>query len=75
MAKDGQILADAVLAIDYRYPTGTTFDSPSVFGEFFRAKLAGRNREVFACLITVIEARSDVVSAFVLTLYCRMHSF
>ncbi|WP_261442014.1 hypothetical protein [Serratia grimesii] len=48
MAKDSQILAEAVLAIDYRYPTSTTFDSSSVSGEFFRAKLAGRDREVFA---------------------------
>jgi len=48
MATDSQILAEAVLAIDYRYPTGTTFDSSSVSGEFFRAKLAGRDREVFA---------------------------
>ncbi|WP_254633614.1 JAB domain-containing protein [Pantoea sp. GbtcB22] len=48
MATDSQILAEAVLAIDYRYPTGTTFDSSSVSAEFFRAKLAGRDREVFA---------------------------
>ncbi|NWA64034.1 DNA repair protein RadC [Pantoea sp. B9002] len=48
MATDTQILAEAVLAIDYRYPTGTTFDSSSVAGEFFGAKLAGRDREVFA---------------------------
>ena len=48
MATDSQILAEAVLAIDYRYPTGTTFDSSSVSGEFFRAKLSGRCREVFA---------------------------
>ncbi|WP_208442704.1 hypothetical protein [Pantoea agglomerans] len=48
MAKDSQILAEAVLAIDYRYPKGTTFDSSSVSGEFFLAKLAGRDRKVFA---------------------------
>jgi len=48
MATDSQILAEAELAIDYRYPTGTVFKSWDVSGAFFRAKLAGREREVFA---------------------------
>ena len=48
MATDSQILAEAVLAIDYRYPTGTLFNSSEVSGAFFRAKLSGRQREVFA---------------------------
>ncbi len=48
MATDSQILAEAVLAIDYRYPTGTSFVSSDVSSAFFRAKLAGREREVFA---------------------------
>ena len=48
MATDSQILAEAELAIDYRYPTGTSFVSSDVSSAFFRAKLAGREREVFA---------------------------
>jgi len=48
MATDAQILAEAVLAIDYRYPTGTIFESSDASRAFFRAKLAGREREVFA---------------------------
>lgn len=48
MATDSQILAEAELAIDYRYPTGTVFASSEVSGAFFRTKLAGREREVFA---------------------------
>lgn len=41
MATDSQILAEAVLAIDYRYPTGTTFDSSTVSGEFFSGEACG----------------------------------
>lgn len=48
MASDSQILAEAERAIDFRYPTGTVFESPRASGEFFRAKLAGRERECFA---------------------------
>lgn len=48
MASASQILAEAMRVIDVRYPTGTAFESPEVSGEFFRAKLAGRDREVFA---------------------------
>lgn len=48
MASDSQVLAEAVLAIDYRYPAGTKFQSSVVSADFFRAKLAGREREIFA---------------------------
>jgi len=48
MASAAQVLAEAMRAIDVRYPTGTIFESSEVSGEFFRAKLAGRDREVFA---------------------------
>ncbi|MGK3131235.1 JAB domain-containing protein [Pantoea sp. C8B4] len=48
MATDTQILAEAVLAIDYRYPTGTIFESSDASKTFFQAKLSGRDREVFA---------------------------
>ena len=48
MATYSQVLAEAELAIDYRYPIGTTFSSSSASADYFRAKLAGREREVFA---------------------------
>lgn len=48
LATESQILAEAVLAIDYRYPTGACFTSCTVSAEYFRAKLAGCEREVFA---------------------------
>jgi DNA repair protein RadC len=48
MASVSQILTEAERAIDFRYPTGTAFTSAEVSAEFFRAKLAGREREVFA---------------------------
>lgn len=48
MATDSQILAEAKLAIDYRYPTGTIFSSSAVSAEYFKAKLVGREREVFS---------------------------
>ncbi len=48
MASNVQILAEAVRAIDYRYPRGTTFSSSEVSEEYFRAKLTGREREIFA---------------------------
>lgn len=48
MASERQILAEAERAIDFRYPTGTVFESPTESGEFFKAKLAGRDRECFA---------------------------
>ena len=48
MASVSQILTEATRAIDFRYPTGTIFESAAVSGEFFRAKLAGREREIFA---------------------------
>lgn len=48
MASVSQILTEATRAIDFRYPTGTFFASAEVSGEFFRAKLAGREREIFA---------------------------
>lgn len=48
MATESQILSEAVLAIDYRYPTGTFFSSSTASAEYFRAKLAGCEREVFA---------------------------
>ncbi|MGB9098553.1 JAB domain-containing protein [Erwinia sp.] len=48
MATESQILAEAVLAIDYRYPTGACFTSSTASAEYFRAKLAGCEREVFA---------------------------
>lgn len=48
MATESQILEEAVRAIDHRYPTGTSFTSPEISEEFFRAKLAGLGREVFA---------------------------
>lgn len=47
MATENQILAEAVRAIDFRYPTGTFFESAAVSAGFFRAKLAGYEREVF----------------------------
>lgn len=48
MASEIQILAEAVPAIDYRSPTGACFTSSTASAEYFRAKLAGREREVFA---------------------------
>ncbi|WP_275556635.1 JAB domain-containing protein [Mixta sp. Marseille-Q2659] len=48
MASVSQILKEAMRAIDFRYPAGTAFASPEVSAEFFRAKLAGREREIFA---------------------------
>lgn len=48
MATENQILTEAMRAIDFRYPTGTVFNSSEASEEFFRAKLAGREREVFA---------------------------
>lgn len=48
MATESQILAEAELGIDYRYPTGTVFSSSSTSADYFRAKLAGRAREVLA---------------------------
>ncbi|MBD8128822.1 DNA repair protein RadC [Pantoea sp. 1B4] len=48
MASVSQILTEAERAIDFRYPTGTVFTSAEESAEFFRAKLAGREREVFA---------------------------
>lgn len=48
MATVSQILTEATRAIDFRYPTGTVFESAAVSAEFFRAKLAGLEREVFA---------------------------
>ncbi|MGB8929319.1 MAG: JAB domain-containing protein [Pantoea agglomerans] len=48
MATESQVLAEAVLAINYRYPTGASFTSSTASAENFRAKLAGREREVFA---------------------------
>lgn len=48
MATESQILEEAARAIDHRYPTGTFFASPEVSEAFFRSKLAGREREIFA---------------------------
>ncbi|WP_407075059.1 JAB domain-containing protein [Pantoea sp. Morm] len=48
MATESQILEEAARAIEHRYPTGTFFASAAVSEEFFRAKLAGRDREIFA---------------------------
>ncbi|XXN66821.1 JAB domain-containing protein (plasmid) [Enterobacter ludwigii] len=48
MATETQILEEAMRAIDHRYPTGTFFASAEVSEAFFRAKLAGREREIFA---------------------------
>lgn len=48
MASVSQILSEATRAIDFRYPTGTVFTSSDASADFFRAKLAGREREIFA---------------------------
>lgn len=48
MASVSQILTEATRAVDFRYPVGTVFESSEVAEEFFRAKLAGRERETFA---------------------------
>ena len=48
MASVSQILTEATRAVDFRYPAGTVFESLEVSEEFFRAKLAGRERETFA---------------------------
>lgn len=48
MASVSQILDEAIRANDFRYPAGTQINSPAVSEEFFRAKLTGRKREVFA---------------------------
>jgi len=43
MATDAQILAEAVLAIDYCYPTGTIFESSDASREFSGQSLQGEN--------------------------------
>lgn len=48
MATESQILEEAARAIDHRYPTGTFFASSDVSEAFFSAKLAWREREIFA---------------------------
>lgn len=48
MATESQILEEAARAVDHRYPTGTFFASPDVSEAFFSAKLAWREREIFA---------------------------
>lgn len=48
MASDSQVLAEAVLAIDYRYPVGVPFSSAADTKAYFRAKLARHEYEVFA---------------------------
>ena len=48
MATESQILEEAARAIDHRYPTGTFFASSDVSEAFFIAKLAWREREIFA---------------------------
>lgn len=48
IASESQILAEAVLAIDYRYPTGACFTLSTASAEYFRAELAGR--ESVRCL-------------------------
>ncbi|WP_234472134.1 RadC family protein [Erwinia sp. S43] len=48
MASHSQILSEAAKVIDLRYPSGTAFTKNEVAEEFFRAKLAGSEREVFA---------------------------
>ncbi|WP_244555224.1 RadC family protein [Pantoea eucrina] len=48
MATESQILEEAARAIDHRYPTGTFFSSSEVSAAFFSAKLAWREREIFA---------------------------
>ncbi|WP_049792232.1 JAB domain-containing protein [Pantoea sp. At-9b] len=48
MATESQILEEAARAIDHRYATGTFFASPEMSGVFFRVKLVGRSREIFA---------------------------
>ncbi|MBY4890632.1 hypothetical protein K5Y32_22115 [Pantoea sp. DY-15] len=45
---NSQILAEAELANDYRYSTGTAFTSSTASVDYFRAKLAGRKREMIA---------------------------
>ena len=45
-----QILAAARQAIDQKMQRGATFSSPAVVKEYFRAKLAGLDHEVFAVL-------------------------
>lgn len=47
MATDSQVLAEAALAIDSRYPVGTKFTSSAASATYFRHKLAGYTREVF----------------------------
>ncbi|MBP2199078.1 JAB domain-containing protein [Pantoea cypripedii] len=48
MASESQILAEARRVIDFRYPEGTEFSSAAVSEDYFRVKLAGFEREVFA---------------------------
>ncbi|PRD12345.1 JAB domain-containing protein [Pantoea coffeiphila] len=48
MASHSQILSEAAKVIELRYPSGTAFTKNEVVEEFFRAKLAGSEREVFA---------------------------
>src|SRR3546814_11321920 len=45
-----QILEAARSVVDQRMHRGTAFTDPSVAGHFFRDKLAGLEREVFAVL-------------------------
>nr|WP_240155570.1 JAB domain-containing protein [Pantoea multigeneris] len=48
MASESQILSEAARAVEYRYPVGVSFSCQKVAEEYFRAKLAGCEREVFA---------------------------
>ena len=48
MATVSQILTEATRAIDFRYPTGSFFESAAVSAVFLRSKLVGLEREVFA---------------------------
>lgn len=71
MASESQILAEAERVITHRYPSGTIFSSSNVSREYFRAKLSGRDREVFAVaflnnqhqLLAYIELFEGTISA------------
>jgi len=60
MASEGQILSEASRVIDHRYQTGTEFIQNNVAEEFFRAKLAGCEREVFA--VAFLNNRNELIT-------------
>lgn len=58
-AKPEQVLDAAQLIVDARMQRGTSFSDPNVACNFFRDKLCGREREVFAA--AMLDARHRLI--------------